>query len=261
MVYVAFGLFIASLSFLCYAYKQPRWDTKWPRSRSTNCQITPEISIGIPNIHHPGDPSREGKTEKKDSKTTESAESGRFWGLDQSRSEGKEHQATFQQPQETVKAQTGREKSEASLDAGNAAANQAIGMPQPRSASNKADEASEAATQPPARPGPRLRPKANNLMAPPPSPQWKTANLQVPPSTSTTLRPPPSAAATLRTPPARSQATLSPFAVPTASTLPSSKRPSKKVILEPGHSPLDWANLINHPPPQPISAALTCLPI
>lgn len=72
-------------------------------------------------------------------------------------------------------------------------------------------------------------------------------------SNGSALAPPPSAAST-----ARSAATLGvpqqkvltntrmqPALAPTTSTQPPNKRPSRKVILSPGHSPLDWAALTN----------------
>ncbi|KAM0796407.1 cytochrome b5-like heme/steroid binding domain-containing protein [Usnea florida] len=80
-------------------------------------------------------------------------------------------------------------------------------------------------------------------MPPPPIP---TSTLRAPPTLSTTLRPPPSTASTLRAPPSRSLAP--PISSLSTSTLSPSKRPSKKVLLDPGHSPLDWAHLIANPP-------------
>ncbi|KAI4189716.1 MAG: hypothetical protein L6R41_001268 [Letrouitia leprolyta] len=106
----------------------------------------------------------------------------------------------------------------------------------------------ETKMQPPARPGPQLKPKAANRMPPPSLPQQSNNSLRVPPIVSSTLRPPPSAASTLRKPPTSSLSASTLSTAPTASTLPSSQRPSKKVLLEPGHSPLDWANLISNPP-------------
>ncbi|KAG8533058.1 uncharacterized protein KY384_001841 [Bacidia gigantensis] len=83
----------------------------------------------------------------------------------------------------------------------------------------------------------------SSLMPPPPRP---TANI---PKPSSALRPPPSAASTLRTPPTRSSPqTKSNTLAPSTSTLPPLSRPSKKVLLSPGHSPLDWAALTKSPP-------------
>ncbi|MCJ1402798.1 hypothetical protein MMC11_006019 [Xylographa trunciseda] len=63
------------------------------------------------------------------------------------------------------------------------------------------------------------------------------------------LDPPPSLASTLRGPPSRLPTTGSTSLLPaTSSTLAPSARPSRKVILPPGHSPLDWAQLTSHPP-------------
>ncbi|KIW98959.1 uncharacterized protein Z519_00622 [Cladophialophora bantiana CBS 173.52] len=59
------------------------------------------------------------------------------------------------------------------------------------------------------------------------------------------IRPPPSAAASLRVPPIKPPPNAS-FA-PTSSIMPPGKQVSRKVILEPGHSPLDWAALTSNP--------------
>lgn len=77
------------------------------------------------------------------------------------------------------------------------------------------------------------RPARPNLMPPPPRPPVTTS-----------LRTPPSAAANLRVPPSSrpSSSTLAPLAVPGKP-----QRPSRPVVLEPGHSPLDWAALTSDP--------------
>lgn len=85
---------------------------------------------------------------------------------------------------------------------------------------------------------------------PPPSrlnPQPAFARVPPIPSNMTTLRPPPSSASTLRAPPGRASQTNS-LSAPSTSTLAPSSRPSRKVLLEPGHSPLDWAHLTTNPP-------------
>ncbi|OQE28614.1 hypothetical protein PENSTE_c003G02594 [Penicillium steckii] len=106
------------------------------------------------------------------------------------------------------------------------------------------------------------------LMPPPPVPQTKqqtsttsstnTSSLMPPPSVprlqptgpprlnaGSSLRPPPSAAAGLRAPPTNSgsrlsNSTLAPVPVKKSSA-------SRKVVLEPGYSPLDWAALAANP--------------
>ena len=98
-------------------------------------------------------------------------------------------------------------------------------------------------------------------MAPPPRPTTTAkrkptstvTNLVPPPfrplpTSSLTHRPPPSIASTLRAPPSRSLAPPTSCLAPSTSTLSPSSRPSKKVLLSPGHSPLDWAHLTAHPP-------------
>ncbi|OCT46716.1 heme/steroid binding protein [Cladophialophora carrionii] len=59
------------------------------------------------------------------------------------------------------------------------------------------------------------------------------------------IRPPPSGAASLRVPVTKPLPNAS--LAPTSSIMPPGKQVSRKVILEPGHSPLDWAALTNNP--------------
>ncbi|KAL9629314.1 MAG: hypothetical protein Q9164_006933 [Protoblastenia rupestris] len=89
---------------------------------------------------------------------------------------------------------------------------------------------------------PKVSAPSSPSMLPPPRPKV------APPKPSTASRPPPSAAASLRAPPGRSLAPTSSTLAPTTSTLSPSARSSKKVLLKPGHSPLDWAHLTTSPP-------------
>ncbi|KAL9124816.1 MAG: hypothetical protein Q9217_005894 [Psora testacea] len=79
-------------------------------------------------------------------------------------------------------------------------------------------------------------------MLPPPRPNVAT------PKRSTALRPPPSAASSLRVPAHRPPVPSPSSLAPTTSTVAPASRSSKKVLLKPGHSPLDWAHLTNFPP-------------
>ena len=106
---------------------------------------------------------------------------------------------------------------------------------------------SATAIPPPARPPPKPRTvpsKPSTLLMPPPP---RPSALRPLPKTSNSLTPPPSAASMLRAP-------LTSLSGPknslpaTSSTLATGKRPSRKVILKPGHSPLDWAHLTSKPP-------------
>lgn len=94
---------------------------------------------------------------------------------------------------------------------------------------------------------------ATTMMPPPPRPTTAMRPPPKSPSLTTPLHPPPSTASTLRVPslttrslpPSTSSlggSTLS------TSTLPLPQRPSRKVLLAAGHSPLDWANLLRNPP-------------
>jgi len=82
-----------------------------------------------------------------------------------------------------------------------------------------------------------------------PPPSARLSALRPLPKLGNSLSPPPSLASTLRGPSSRSSASgsMSSLAA-TSSTLAPSARPSRKVILPPGHSPLDWAQLTSHPP-------------
>lgn len=88
-----------------------------------------------------------------------------------------------------------------------------------------------------ARSPPRLKPATASL-APPPRPGR-------PPQGGTTSLAPPSTASTLGVPTQKVLANtkMQPSLAPSTSTLAPTKRSSKKVMLAPGHSPLDWAAL------------------
>jgi len=112
----------------------------------------------------------------------------------------------------------------------------------------------KAAMLPPTRTNPaatrKVEKQTPSPMAPPPCPNPTIINptFKVPPKPSTSLRPPPSAASTLRAPPSSSLKPSTSSLAPSTSTLAPSARPSRKVLLDPGHSPLDWAHLTANPP-------------
>lgn len=94
---------------------------------------------------------------------------------------------------------------------------------------------------------------ATSIMPPPPRPTRAMLPSPKPPSLTTPLSPPPSTASTLRVPSLTTRS-LPPStssvggSTLTTSTLPLPQRPSRKVLLAVGHSPLDWANLLREPP-------------
>jgi cytochrome b involved in lipid metabolism len=103
---------------------------------------------------------------------------------------------------------------------------------------------------------PAMPPPAQTMMPPPPRPSRSSSpprlkpptvgGLTVPPRPGNgAVRPPPSAASSLRVP-ATKPVPNAAFA-PTSSIMPPGKQVSRKVILEPGHSPLDWAALAHDP--------------
>jgi hypothetical protein len=80
---------------------------------------------------------------------------------------------------------------------------------------------------------PRLKPLTFSPMPPPPRP-----------TNGTGLRLPPSAASMLRVPPTK---VLSNSSMAPSSLMPPPSKPSRKVVLAPGHSPLDWGMLTSNP--------------
>ena len=92
-------------------------------------------------------------------------------------------------------------------------------------------------SQPPAMAPPSLPPRVK-----PP----RSGNTLAPPRPGgSALRSPPSAAASLRVPATKVLPNTS--MAPTSSIMPQNGKPSRKVILQPGHSPLDWALLTKSP--------------
>lgn len=89
----------------------------------------------------------------------------------------------------------------------------------------------------------------STLMPPPPIPRVtpqpnRDPRLQPPRLGGSSLAPPPSAAASQRGPPISGTRQVNSTLAPTPVTL---KKPTKRVVLEPGFSPLDWAALTSNP--------------
>ncbi|KAI9924708.1 hypothetical protein ASPWEDRAFT_59810 [Aspergillus wentii DTO 134E9] len=100
-------------------------------------------------------------------------------------------------------------------------------------------------------PLPRLRPTAQQNQSQPRPQLPQSSSLLTPgrlpprPSAGNSLRPPPSAASSLRAPPTSSRPPMSNSLAPTKTLKPSPS--SKRAVLEPGFSPLDWAALTSNP--------------
>lgn len=240
MVYVAYGVLVLTLPILYYAHRHYDLRPKVPsqRSKGDRRAIPPEISIRSCDADNSEEPSKEARDAFRHSDTrlvirkievTDASSGGNTLAL------SSWQDATSIAYSEGLRVSPDSAEVKDSME-------ESVLLPLEKSAV----DTPRFTMQPPGRPGPRLRPKANNKL-PSPSPQQASNNaLRVPPTLSSSLKPPPSAASSLRTPPSRSLAPPVSLA-PTASTLPSAKRPYKKVLLEPGHSPLDWANLLNNP--------------
>ncbi|KAL8749007.1 MAG: hypothetical protein Q9199_007952, partial [Rusavskia elegans] len=261
MVYVALGFVIASLCSVCYAYKHLLWATVWPPSKKV--QTLPKINVGTADTPHPKDASSTDETGSERSKIagTRVLKEGSTGEVDETTSNGARALTPdgIEQYPRPAKAEP-ESHSTNTTPSGHVKVLDAV---QSGAASSAVNGTSKVSMPPPARPGPRLRPKAIKPMTPPSKPQPRNNNnnnnsLGVPQSASTlrplpsggasSLQPPPSLASTLRNPPSCSLATPSSSLAPTSSTLPTSARLSKKVLLSPGHSPLDWAHLTSHPP-------------
>ncbi|KAI4265461.1 MAG: hypothetical protein L6R38_009402, partial [Xanthoria sp. 2 TBL-2021] len=257
MVYVALGFLIASLCSVCYAYKHLLWATAWPLSKKV--QTLPKINVGTADTPHPKDASSTDETGSERSKIagTRVLKEGSTGEVNETTSNGA--RASTPDRTEQYPRPAKAEPESHSTNAAPSGHVKPLDAVQPGAASSAVNGTPKVSMPPPARPGPRLRLKATKPMTPPSNPQLRKNNsLGVPQSASTlrplpsggasSLQPPPSLASTLRNPPSRSLATPSSSLAPTSSTLPTSARLSKKVLLSPGHSPLDWAHLTSHPP-------------
>ncbi|KAL8921712.1 MAG: hypothetical protein Q9208_005642 [Pyrenodesmia sp. 3 TL-2023] len=242
MVYVAYGaLVLSSLPILYYIYKL----YKCPQSTGDRQIQPPEITIGSPQRgDHDGEPSN---TPTEPLKCPAPKSSDQLVNEDIQGDKSAQGRDWRGSPKGSATPELIPKTNEDRVDMQSTKSKENMQRIGSVPLGNSTAATPSATMQPPARPGPRLRPKASSTMAAPPIPQASGNALRVPPTLSSSLRPQPSAASTLRGPPNRSLGPPASLAS-TASTLPSSKRPSKKVLLEPGHSPLDWADLINKPP-------------
>lgn len=91
-------------------------------------------------------------------------------------------------------------------------------------------------------PTPASKASSSSLMPPPPRPA-PSALRRTPQTTSASLSVPTTGPLPNRLPPGRSSNTLSPSAAARQSSLPTPGTGRQKVVLTPGHSPLDWAAL------------------
>ncbi|KAL8773688.1 MAG: hypothetical protein Q9209_001454 [Squamulea sp. 1 TL-2023] len=257
MVYVAFGIVILSLCSICYVYKETLWATIWSTNRKR--QSLPDIRVGAAGTR-PTDDVSPNEARSKQLKIADAhvlnTEAPTTKG-DQLKDNG-----TTTEPSQGERQNPPQDDDEPKSHTFNGTASNSVEVmnaSKPSPASGMANGSSNISMPPPARPGPRIRSKASKPM-PTPSipksqnfttlgvPQTASSLRPLPSGGSSSLQPPPSQASTLRIPPSRPLTTPSSSLAPTSSTLPSSARPSKKVLLSPGHSPLDWAYLTTHPP-------------
>lgn len=123
-------------------------------------------------------------------------------------------------------------------------------MPPPPTFSVKRDETSTLKTTKPDMPPPSLSVPRRAPSIPSAAASARQGGLQKP-SGFSNLAPPPSAASSLRVPQQKVlvNTKMQPANTLSTSTQHPSSRPSRKVILSPGHSPLDWAALTKDPSP------------
>ncbi|KAI4217501.1 MAG: hypothetical protein LQ351_000096 [Letrouitia transgressa] len=226
MVFVGIGVLIVSLSFICYKSNL----FSWHRHVFSNQIQDP------PQIHIENSPQ---SSETKQIGNNDSASSTKADG--QARRQSNTEEAELQPTLTAPSSSAADDRSQSLQQINNFS----------RDPNNLDPKPKESLMPPPPGIDRKTKRKPQITQSPPPQTQFpQVFNNAIPrvPKTALPLRPPPSAASTLRIPPARSLAPLPSTNAPTTSTLPSASRPSRKVVLEPGHSPLDWANLVNNPP-------------
>lgn len=255
MVYIGLGLFAATLSFILYRYglsnkfySQEQWDwMTWLRrlriingdasnSDTPNVIADHKISIKQQNSESENDVNLPDIPSIASDFSELKANNGRsvpIFTIDDDRNEN---------PAMKYEPQTGS----------NTENTIAISSKKLESVSKQPQQKPSSTMAPPPRPTriPNQEPQLSSKSLMPPPSQLSTNNsaLRPLPKLSKTLQPPPSAASTLRMPPSRPIVPSTYSLQPSTSTLSPSKRPSKKVLLDPGHSPLDWAHLVKNPP-------------
>ncbi|MCJ1440447.1 MAG: hypothetical protein MMC23_000931 [Stictis urceolatum] len=235
MVFLGLGVFIISVTFLAYRYPSLRWRQKQGYAPFDDEVADPQVKIGDDDRHSEGATSPALSTNSKDEFESPST-----------KPKAKAQHGALRDPIPTFNLKNGAAKEEASPPPPEQPSTPPPSKPQAQP-SAPPSITPKISMPPPPRPS---QPKSTSLMPPP---SVRPSSLKPLPRTQGSLNPPPSAAATQRGPPRLSPATsslspntkLSPASI---STLPPSSRPSKKVLLPPGHSPLDWAHLTRNPP-------------
>ncbi|KAL1956061.1 hypothetical protein VTO42DRAFT_7656 [Malbranchea cinnamomea] len=236
MGWVGIGALIASISFVLYRYPPSFWIfVPWWHRAASPPPGDNDIAAPRPSEHLPATDEPEDGGTSQSRNTEKQAESD------------SQHVSPESTPRATPLSPPGPEIPSFNLDGVPDADTSSDGSsPAP---SVRAIEQQFTSTTPTPQPGPARSSTPNpppGSMGPPPQrvlPKPRPSNLMPPPprpSNMSSLRPPPSAAATLRAP---STSTLS----PPVSVPGQPARPSRKVVLQPGHSPLDWAALTSNP--------------
>ncbi|OGE57862.1 hypothetical protein PENARI_c001G10428 [Penicillium arizonense] len=246
MGWVGAGVLIATTVYFLYCYPPRSWTEPRPLAPP---EPKPEATVTIPTAdepvpgkHGPGSSTPEIETEEEDSQSTPKASPSSApppvlavptLSLDSSDSETPN--PTMPSIPQFLRG-TGQSKP---TDRDNAAPKPKPPQPPSLAPPRQPSTTGGSLMPPPPPPGPRPRPSQTNSLSPP-------STLQPPRlSSGSSLSPPPSAAASQRGPPTSSSRLSSSTLAPTPVTL---KKPnSKKVILEPGFSPLDWAALTSNP--------------
>ncbi|KAL8741346.1 MAG: hypothetical protein Q9190_006037 [Brigantiaea leucoxantha] len=237
MVYVGIGILVVSLSFFCYKFRVLSWSprsVKAPPEIRTEDFDSSEKGDGDLQAHRNGLASLQRPIEATRADCEPPTNNPSALALRKElvlgHQEAKGNQPVRDEERENAELQSAS-PTQGTIQRSTSTSVKAVMPPPPRPSPN-------AKRKPPAYAA------STSLTQAPSTPS--STSLRAPPSISGELRPPPSAASTLRTPLSRSSIAPSSLA-PTSSTLPSAKRPSRKVLLDPGHSPLDWANLVNNP--------------
>ncbi|KAB8229078.1 Cytochrome b5 reductase 4 [Aspergillus alliaceus] len=222
---------IATACFLLYRHPPSSWTSEPPISPPPNptSEKPPTTRDEAVVKDNPESPQEDGATEESTPKA--SASSAPTLEVPTLHLDGDKADETTERLADTKSVQNGSAKPS---ELAAAAVNSTLMMPPPPQL-----PARSSSLMPP--PPPRLRPTTSQTQ----QPQSASAG-RYPPrlNAGSSLRPPPSAAASLRVPPS-SRPTGNSLAPVKLTAQPSSS--SKRAVLEPGYSPLDWAALTSNP--------------
>ncbi|MCJ1314316.1 hypothetical protein MMC25_007997 [Agyrium rufum] len=277
MVLVGLGILVASFTFILYKASPTQWSAlldRW-RRKSVKGGNAPDHALGDKGVLEKG-PSRE-KGSINDEKVERAFEADEVRSASSQRTlESKaQREEKADMPARAAEKSQNEKKTPTLQDEMTQRAQRTLGSPSvsrqttSRSTMPPLPRLSTPQSIPPQQPTSCAKPTASSRIIPtttarqsarpspsssslmPPPTRTNATSLRPLPKNPNSLNPPPSAASSLRLPPSRNTqlpSSSSLNAPLTTSTLPVPSRLSKKVLLSPGHSPLDWAALTSKPP-------------